>query len=287
MESTPENIFDRIQHALKENGASIFANLLYTVPKLYQQNGNYRLIVAPNDNVMNILVKNTGKSINELLKSNTFIDILARHVFDTATNQKKLSEAVNPKVLTIGSTNIWIVNGLLMSKQELNNLMVKRFASQFENLPIDVLFYMINAGQIKGKDVVGLCLGNYAMNERCNKIDKAGETIFDKLLLKEFGIRPPYPDNKTARDYYVEEHSGYILLTNVISLAENTPPYMNREEILSRLVPFLDIKVKHVSCHENYMLFIDNHDVGWAAGNNSYGKLGIGNNYGEDRKSVV
>lgn len=55
--------------------------------------------------------------------------------------------------------------------------------NEFLELPTDVFNYMVSIGQISGKDLIGLCLGNTRIMEKCNN------RIFIEQLRKEFGIR--------------------------------------------------------------------------------------------------
>lgn len=53
---------------------------------------------------------------------------------------------------------------------------------EFLKLPNDIFNYMVSIGEISGKDLIGLCLGNAGIMEKCNN------RIFIEQLRKEFGL---------------------------------------------------------------------------------------------------
>ncbi len=269
------NKFDTISESLNQSGASTFASLLYNIPRLYRPDGNYTVIFAPSNQAFQSLTQTINKSISELSKSNVFIDMLYRHLTEAAK-----SHLIDKDIVTtynIGQTQIWIINIVIIYQTELDTLSVVRAKSDFNKLPASVLMYMINTEQITGKDLIGLCLTSFTLNEWCNSMNEQNTSLFDRLLLKEFGIKSPFPGGKSARDYYVEMHSGYRLFTS-IDFHNKYGGVHYGQTLRELLTPVLTHKkIKFVDQKDTSLLFIDIDNKAWAIGDVQSGKLGIGN----------
>lgn len=63
---------------------------------------------------------------------------------------------------------------------------------EFLKLPNDIFNYMVSIGEISGKDLIGLCLGNAGIMEKCNN------RIFIEQLRKEFGLNYEDVDAKIS-----------------------------------------------------------------------------------------
>lgn len=73
----------------------------------------------------------------------------------------------------------------------------------FLNMPHDLFVQLIDSGGLKGKEVMGLCLASTEMLAKC---EHKNHEVFNRLLIKEFGIpdenRPGGNRNETPREEY-------------------------------------------------------------------------------------
>ena len=77
-------------------------------------------------------------------------------------------------------------------------------STSMESLPYDVLIYMIETGDLSGKDLLGLCLTSSSINVKCNA---RNQLLFKKALMREYGIKYN-PDNQiNPREEYIMRSS--------------------------------------------------------------------------------
>lgn len=114
------------------------------------------------------------------------------------------------------------IEGLILDDIDYRVLMEESMAkfsstakgTEFENLPYDVFVLMVENGKLQGRDLIGLCVSNSKINQKCNHRD---QEIFKRLLKKDFGVDYGKGDNPrfagrvpdsgyfgfTARDRYI------------------------------------------------------------------------------------
>jgi hypothetical protein len=106
-----------------------------------------------------------------------------------------------------GSNTVVEIEGFPMSTDQLRQLnqykalMRNADVKHWLNLPQDLFFELITKQEIKGKDLISLCLTNPKLNAKCNKPNSVGQTIFARLLREDFDIR--VQKGQDARQLYL------------------------------------------------------------------------------------
>lgn len=214
---------------LANNGAGLFSQVLYNVPLLSRAlaNPNLSIIVAPSDAALQRLTTKTGKSLAELQRDAYGIDIFANHLSVTSTKKEwPMFTAINKQnygsteqdilALDVKATTminrvvIIVIDRLILHGEQLAKAsMAARIPGNLAPLQNNaMLMVLIQTGQLKGKDLISLCVSHPEVNQLCDaKID------FNLLLKRDFNAIAPA--GVKPRDYYVELSQGYFAWSNI------------------------------------------------------------------------
>jgi len=205
--------------------------------------GQLQLIVAPDDGAIDLLFSKLGKPASELLQSKAFENVILNHysrVFDTKVPSMKMLGGFDLKLskenldklklrsnFVVNNVKILVVGAMLANPQQVRSLIQPRDAGLLGNLKPDTLAVMTAVGNLRGKDLISLCLSNDYLNTLCDKADSNGQTIFHKLLRSEFNVelapaanaRAEYVKRHTRSTFYIELVGGRVDKT--ITLTNN------------------------------------------------------------------
>ena len=128
---------------------------------------------------MGIIVKKTFTSV---LENTTF------EYKDPKIDGVEISESYHPSAKKLKTFMIYTMKGILSTPKIRDELLAdaERPTTKFANIPgemgNDLFRLMISIGQLKGRDLISLCVSDPTVNKYCK------EDIFAILLEKEFGI---------------------------------------------------------------------------------------------------
>lgn len=163
--------------------------------------------------------------------------------------------------------NKFIISGFPMhlKQHELIRKQLQAF-NLWATLPRDVFYQLIETNDIRGKDLISLCVANPKINDLCNK--QNGE-LFRRLLLRDRVIKPNEDPKRPWREYYVEQNnrklkvSGHDLTVVAAGAGDHTE--------VSRIGVFVD--VQHVAAGGNHYAFVKDNTV-YTAGKSANKWLG-------------
>jgi hypothetical protein len=233
---------DAIISYLAAQGATAFSKLIYNIPKLFGALSDPKLsiIVAPNDAALQRLSVATGKPLTEIQKDAYAIDILANHVsivptqktfpMITSINQNTYGsseqdiQALKVSAFTrISQVSVLVIGEIIIYPNQVEKASLKRDLGVLKPLQQnDTLFVLIQKGDIKGKDLISLCVSDPELNKLCNaKLD------FNYLLKRDYSSTAPPGTN--PRDYYVKLSTGFKGWTTLVGKSRWTVHNMDIE----------------------------------------------------------
>lgn len=92
----------------------------------------------------------------------------------------------NGELLTVFYIEGLVLNDEIANEIERRTVMIGAKGNEYMKMPKDVFRNIILAGGLKGKDLVGLCVTNPVISEKC---DADNYFIFRTLLEKDFGLK--------------------------------------------------------------------------------------------------
>jgi hypothetical protein len=239
---TPDNA-DAIIAYLAAQGATTFSRLLYNIPKLHKalKDPQLSIILAPNDSALQRLSAATGKSLAELQQDIYGIDILANHI-STKPTQKTIAMVISINGNTygaserdiqglkvsaftkIGSTAVLVIGEIIIYPNQVEKASLNRDLGVLKPLQQnDMMFILIQKGDIKGKDLISLCVSDPEVNKLCNaKLD------FKYLLKRDYNATAPQGVN--PREHYVKLSTGFKAWTTLVP--KPIPIYRNMDNTL-------------------------------------------------------
>lgn len=249
-----QTLSETVSEALENAGASLFAKILRLSKRLRDliDQDQVKLIFALSDLGVANLLKTVNKNGAELLASPDGRDILENHFALAFSLSLPTTPTINGRLISLDRTSlarlqpagslkagklpIVIINNPIIEPDQLAKAQVIRDSGIIGRLGKQPYAYMIQAGGIKGRDLIALCLSNTAADAYCDERDNKGETIFHRLLRSEFGADVPASEN--ARQLYIDYHSGheFYIRANHIELEarsyQNLKPITNKNELL-------------------------------------------------------
>ena len=211
---------DAVIAALEANGLTKLARIIYRSNGLLNtiNNNQIEFIMAPTNEILDKMVATFGI---EIVATANFEDIIRNHFATEFTTAKLEVRSINGQPIQldrqslanrkpgrgfkVGAIAILPINNILITGQQKALLTMTRDAGAFEKLNRSTFGAFIQTSQLKGKDLLSLCVSNAKINELCNAVDRNGKTIFDQLLLKEFGRQ--VAAGESAREIYRFHHS--------------------------------------------------------------------------------
>ncbi len=226
--SPSSSISANVIHALETGGARTFALLVDRYDRLKDSldKGLVTLILAPSDAAIEEFSVRYNKPVEILATSTAGQAIMANHVSAEPLTTNPSVKALNgrqipldvttvtnvyriTKSFTVGRISIHIIQTVLVDDAQIPRLLAERSAGLKTAMGAEGLNALLTSGRIKGKELIRLCNSNFETNEFCNRKDRAnGQTIFHRLLQKEFGLT--IPSDQDARKQYVVLHNSKV-----------------------------------------------------------------------------
>lgn len=123
-------------------------------------------------------------------------------------------------VATIDKITIIFIREIIITQEQINRLQSSvAIASRapittnpgvLGKLDRNNLSNLNQLGNVRGKDLISLCLSHPQMNQLCNSQDSFGRTMFHRLLKSEFG--ETFPGFQNARDRYIRWNTSKFLI---------------------------------------------------------------------------
>jgi alpha-tubulin suppressor-like RCC1 family protein len=333
---------------LQRRGCTIFVQLLAAFPRAgdFIDVGHIKTVFIPTDNELTKFLEFSGMSLAEFINSPVGISIFSNHFSYDSWNIKSihpigtingLEVSKTPSslkmlglkyVLKFPRTNVVFIKKVLFNHDQLNVLMGIRKQNEethpldsnvtvFEKwlaLPTDVFYQIVETQELKGKDLISLCLMNYSLNQKCNS---RNEELFRRLLLKDYGIvsdnehRTKYVEWSKTRiwtfgtGFYGELGQGAIkrldspttinglegirqiscgahftcVLDSYGQVWISGSVKSGRNLMKAQYMPKILNGFKHIqqiSCGRNHVAFLDSHRRVWTFGDGFEGSLGHG-----------
>jgi len=270
----------KILNLLWTNKVRIFSELIHSIPLLRNAilNPSLSLILAPTDDAIKRLEMRTRKTAESFKNNLGILDILANHISIKPYQRKPpLIESINGKIYgtnrqevenlqivsirKIDGVTIIIISVVVIHEPQLDNVLTD--SGVFESLDYQNFLNIVEHGKLKGKDLVSFCLSNDKIGYMCDRTYTNGKTLFDKLLLIEFGLTEPLDDDKNARETYIRLHQSYRLYASTaIATGQNSWAIEFEPVLDSRSEEaIMDVKSIRASGQEFYLIL------------NSYGEV--------------
>jgi len=218
-------ISDQVIGALNANNAAIFGRLLARSNDIIDllDQGAIGFIIAPNDAAFNQFFQTSSMTLEQFIGAAVGRAVMKNHfggpVSNTAAQALMISGNQIPldkasigslsvqKAVVVGSIRIIVVAVVLATATQRTSALAVRDAGPMQSLTYYGFRSVVNNGQLKGRDLIGFCLSNTAINDFCNRANRDGETLFHNLLFKEFNYVVPQRHHHRARQLYIEFHS--------------------------------------------------------------------------------
>lgn len=255
MQSHTQNILQ----FLRSNGASRFADMLRNDYEVDSYINDATIILAPSDEVLQNLDPQTDT--HELVSNHVSITPVNKTEFPVFFSRSGVEHGNDIKDLhDLGINVATRINSTTV-------LVIRKFVPivdyaiyrTWAKLPTDIFNKLILDNNVKGKDLISLCVSNSNINEKCNW---KNQQLFRHLLRRDYDIDEPnnprdlYSKVAMAKiylfgeNYYVDEHGSH----NNPRLAEMRVPGYENPEITS------------VAVSKNYMAFLSPNGVVTAVG---------------------
>jgi len=207
---------------LTEQGAAIFAKILKVTPWANEliESGAVKLIFAPVDELLADLLAQSGKSFDDFIKLPSASSLIMNHLYRSLDRQSPILTAINGfqlkadresmKLLApvtkfvIGDLNVVVIGNVIVDQQGLEVMAQPQAQNIVNQMGFEGTRVLIRRGQLKGRDLIGLCLSDRATNDFCNRVYADGKTIFHELMLSEFNSN--LPADADARALYIFYH---------------------------------------------------------------------------------
>jgi len=180
---------------------------------------NIREFFAPDNEVLEYVYQRLNTNHETFKRSRVLRHIITNHRLDVAKKRYKYipdKEIGNVKITsgdviqspTSPELRFISIEGLILddidyrilTKESVELFVSTAKGTEFENLPYDVFALLVETGQLQGQDLIGLCLSNTKIDQKCNHRD---QEIFKRLLKKDFGVTYDEREQFTPRDRYV------------------------------------------------------------------------------------
>jgi len=117
------------------------------------------------------------------------------------------------RIFDIKDNKIFIHGFPLTTTQgkQLDSLLNK--GDQWSKLPKDVFYKLIEDNDIRGKDLISLCVSNSKINYMCNGGNAQDQQLFKRLLLKEFNITR----STNPREDYIKYSKQTLICQSILT----------------------------------------------------------------------
>lgn len=211
--------------ALEREGATLFAKILGVSrrPRELLDQGRIKLIFALSNEGVESLLKASGKTGSQFLASADGRRIIENHFLTDFSTTVVVIPSITGKLIPVDRASmntfkpvkafsvldvkIVIINNPIFEAGEFAKAQWKREPGIIGQLGVNPYVQMIEIGGIKGKDLISLCLSSSAANEYCDEVDNKGETIFHRLLRRDFNYT--IKSGEKAREIYEQLVSGH------------------------------------------------------------------------------
>lgn len=137
-------------------------------------------------------------------------------------------------------------------------------------MPYDIFLYLIEQNDIRGKDLISLCLSSAKINDKCNN---KNQLLFRRLLERDYNIvLPEQLENYDARQEYIEQ-SSLKVWTFGSGYNGKLGHGNQRAQLWPKMIEGFS-GIKQVSCSGYYTAFIDSFGQIWTFGSGDVVKLG-------------
>jgi len=152
------------------------------------------------DKFYNLNVKDQERVVEGLLKKGANIIDIFQVVHKVNINHAKYG---NTLILANGLDRFRFRSQAVVPVT--NTASTDRLAESLGTLSYENFTNIVMAGDIKGKDLVSLCLSNAAVNKYCNRSLPGGKTIFHNLALRDYNVEFP-----TLHDTFKEDTQSFL-----------------------------------------------------------------------------
>lgn len=226
---------------LRQNGAATFATLIQRVPALRSLSNSSLTILAPDDAAMGRLQAKISYPLLDVVEIPKILDVVRNHFsfrrlqdtppkfqavtgFNYGTSDEDIEKLQALRMVQIGRVRIAVISYVLIGDGELEEIVqVDSLLNYLEGLPYNVFLNIIDAGQLKGKDLVHLCSASNTMREKCERhlerFDNNGrlveiipQYVYSFLLAKEFGVHQLLPGKDAHQTYVWYSNGGHVCL---------------------------------------------------------------------------
>lgn len=215
--------FETVELELRDHGLNLFADLLHfdNFAKNSLSTGKVKIMVALTDDAVRELVP-FGKTMSDVMSTESGRDIIRSHLMVNYDFITKVATALNGRQIDtntivkaeipsfdIGDKDIRVVVAAkaIIDTKQIEDVTTDRSVGLGGLLGYDNFLRLIESGNLKGKDLISLCLSSSDTNEFCNARDSEGKTIFDRLIYREYGYKNI--GERNARDFYIKLWSAY------------------------------------------------------------------------------
>ncbi len=237
MQAEPLSYIEETRAFLAANGATIFADR-WLIPHLYATEGSASptMILAPSDQSLQNLLKETGKTWTAFLASPAGLDILRNHLSVTATKREwPMITSINGRAygreqadiqalqpgasIVLRPSNfpnslksplvILVITRVLVHADQLANLQIPLLrGNEIPRMGKDIFMKMITDQSIEGLDLLNLCNASDEIGALCNRDEQA---LFKRLLRQEFNFNYGRGfATETPRELYAKFHTMRI-----------------------------------------------------------------------------
>lgn len=191
MEPDNSAVLHEIIQFPKANGAIFMADSLASNSDYAEAATSSRLILIPVDDAFRRLLTKAQQSV-EFLKSPFVQNIILDHLRAVDYEADKLAPRIVSKT-QIQNTTVLIIDTIIVTRKDIialkEHLALKdeelATISYWSALPYDVFVYLIEVGELRGKDLISLCISNSVLNQRCNYQD---QNLFRRLLKRDYNL---------------------------------------------------------------------------------------------------
>ncbi len=232
------SLSERVIQTLSINDRTIFGQILSLIPGVISMidNGSIQTIFAPSDAKLSQILQYVKLTESQFGTSPEGQMVMANHCSkdDSSIGNSVASLTGNTIPLTqeyllgIGASAVAIIDKIkvilireiIITQEQINRLQsIVAIASRapittnpgvLGKLDRNNLSNLNQLGNVRGKDLIALCLSHPQMNQLCNSQDSFGRTMFHRLLKSEFG--ETFPGFQNVRDRYIRRHTSKFLI---------------------------------------------------------------------------
>lgn len=207
---------------LRRAGAAKFANL-YETSYLRDNFERCTIILAPLDIIFDEIASTASSREDIIMAIKDYMSILPVKINGYPSvitlNNLQVGNNINDlKSLNIMAVSKNIRPGLVVFVigQKID-VLVKSGINGLINIPYDVFLQMIMTNDIKGQDLISMCISIPVLNRKCNE---RNQLLFSKLLQKEYNIQ----NNPTPRETYSKLTMPSLWVVGEYGMYSNSSP---------------------------------------------------------------